>query len=682
MKNLICLGLVTILLGSAVGATAQIPRLINYQGQVHVNGTIFNGTGSFKFAMVNGDGTQTYWSNDGTSAAGAEPSSAVSLPVVDGRYSVLLGDDTISNMTELPASVFSNNNVQLRIWFDDGTNGSEQLSPDQRIGAVALAFVAESVTDGAVGSPQLANDLTLGGTTVLGNGLDIPSTTGPEVGVITVNGNKLIHTFGNENFYAGQNAGSFLNTGFHNTGLGFNTLPNNTSGIRNTAVGSNALTENTEGEANTAIGVAALEKNATGSFNTAAGSFALHSNTTGGWNSAVGDAALVSNTEGHSNSATGTGALFSNTTGNGNSAYGRDALFSNITGNENTAIGLESLKSASTADDNTAVGVRALTANTSGFNNTAIGVNSLLSNTTGAYNVANGTRALESNTTGSNNVGIGEYTLGSNTEGQGNTGMGKSALVSNTIGIFNTATGYLALRYNTTGNRNSAFGHDSLRSNTTGVFNTALGGSSLPNNTTGNENIAIGLSAGENLTTGDSNIMIGNVGTEGESGAIRLGDSEDHSKTFIAGIRGTTTGVADGIPVLIDSEGQLGTISSSRRYKEDIKPMAETSERLHDLNPVTFRYKKPFADGDQPLQFGLIAEEVATTFPELVVHDETGRPDTVKYQDLPPLLLNEVQKLKAENDLLRKELAQQKADNEKQAERLATIEATLSSGRK
>ncbi len=184
-----------------------------------------------------------------------------------------------------------------------------------------------------------------------------------------------------------------------------------------------------------------------------------------------------------------------------------------------------------------------------------------------------------------------------------------------------------------------------------GGGNTALGSQALTN-TTGGGNIGIGNFGGYNLTTGGDNIDIGHQGVAGESGTIRIGTPPNHTKAFVAGIRGVTTGVANAINVVIDSNGQLGTISSSRRYKEDIADMGEASERLRALRPVTFRYKTPYADGGKPIQYGLIAEEVAEVFPELAVRNAEGQPETVKYQDLTPLLLNEVQKLRAEKDEL------------------------------
>lgn len=134
-----------LLLGFAVPLAAQVPSLLNYQGRVVVDNLNFDGTGQFKFALVNGVGTATFWSNDGTSVAGSEPTAGVSLTVTKGLYAVLLGDTSLTNMTAVPATVFANADVRLRVWFDDGTRGSLLLAPDQRVAAVGYAMVAATV---------------------------------------------------------------------------------------------------------------------------------------------------------------------------------------------------------------------------------------------------------------------------------------------------------------------------------------------------------------------------------------------------------------------------------------------------------------------------------------------------------------------------------------------------------
>ena len=138
---------------------AQVPQIINYQGRVAVGTVNFDGSGSFKFALVNADGTTTYWSNDGTSAAGSQPTAAVTLTVTKGLYSVLLGDTALAGMTAIPNSVFANSDVRLRVWFNDGTNDSQLLTPDQRIAAVGYAMAASTV--GGVSAADVASGANL-----------------------------------------------------------------------------------------------------------------------------------------------------------------------------------------------------------------------------------------------------------------------------------------------------------------------------------------------------------------------------------------------------------------------------------------------------------------------------------------------------------------------------------------
>jgi hypothetical protein len=178
---------------------------------------------------------------------------------------------------------------------------------------------------------------------------------------------------------------------------------------------------------------------------------------------------------------------------------------------------------------------------------------------------------------------------------------------------------------------------------------TAVGFGALDSNTTGLRNIALGDDAGASLTTGDDNIAIGNSGVAGEGATIRLGTPGTHAQTFVAGIRGVTTGVADAITVVVDSAGQLGTVSSSRRFKKDIADMGDSTGRLLELRPVVFRYEQEqtVPAGEVPLEYGLIAEEVAEVFPDLVVYDDEGLPFTVKYHVLSSMLLNELKKLAA-----------------------------------
>jgi hypothetical protein len=303
----------------------------------------------------------------------------------------------------------------------------------------------------------------------------------------------------------------------------------------------------------------------------------------------------------------------------------------------------------------------------------ASGSQALQNNTTGFRNTAAGFSALFSNTIGFKNTAIGLQSLYSNTTGNTNTATGVQSLYSNTTGGENTANGYLALFGNTTGLYNTAIGARALYVNMIGNNNTAVGDNALVSNFLGNNNIALGVDAGAAITDGEFNIDIGNIGVFDESNTIRIGDS-NQSTCFIAGIRGVTTQNADAIPVLIDSAGQLGTASSSRRFKKEIKRMDKTSEAILELTPVTFQYK---SDTKDTLQFGLIAEDVAAVNPDLVVRDKNGEIYTVRYDAVNAMLLNEflkehrkVEEQQATISELRKELEANAARQQKQIEAL------------
>jgi hypothetical protein len=300
------------------------------------------------------------------------------------------------------------------------------------------------------------------------------------------------------------------------------------------------------------------------------------------------------------------------------------------------------------------------TAMTGGYN-TAAGVLALVSNATGNFNTAVGTYALKDNTDGWYNTATGYGALIANRTGLGNTAYGDETLFSNVTTHNNTAVGAFALHENG-GGENTATGASALQNNTTGENNTANGYFALFNNATGSNNTAVGTRAGLNSTTGSSNIYLGAgvVGVAGESNTMYLGQQGTQTKTFIAGVRGITTLTANAIPVVIDSAGQLGTISSSRRFKEDIYDMPSSlADRLLQLRPVTFRYTAPFADGSKPIQYGLVAEEVAEVFPELAVRNARGEIETVHYETLNVLLLKQYQEQQAA-------LVRQQKDNQRQ----------------
>jgi len=305
----------------------------------------------------------------------------------------------------------------------------------------------------------------------------------------------------------------------------------------------------------------------------------------------------------------------------------------------NTAEGQDALFSLTDGDHNTAIGANALYSNSIGGANTATGASALLKNTIGNRNTANGFRALENNTTASNNTANGQRALFRNTTGSFNTANGDSALLNNTTGDGNTANGINALLFNQTGNRN-----------------TAVGAGALFNNLTGNGNVALGNQAGIGVSNADDVICIG-----------APGNNLSHS-CYIGNIFNQTS--VNGMPVLITSDNKLGTNTSSKRFKEGIKPMNQASDALFALKPIKFHYKKEI-DPVGTSQFGLVAEDVEAINPDLVVHDQEGKPYSVRYDQVNAMLLNEflkqhrkVEEQQATIAELKSTVARQRKDSE------------------
>ena len=269
--------------------------------------------------------------------------------------------------------------------------------------------------------------------------------------------------------------------------------------------------------------------------------------------------------------------------------------------------------------------------------NTAEGQNALLSLNvnTGTNNTAVGWFSLKSNVEGQFNTAVGAGTLFNNTASR-NTAIGGAAMFSNTSGSFNTAVGMLSLFTNSTGSNNTAIGDGALQNNTTGDGSTATGARALRNNTTGDFNTALGRGAGESIT-GSGNVCIGS-GVFGEVGV--------NFSTYIGNVYDS---VATARAVYVNSNNKIATLSSSRRYKEEIRPMAEASEAILALRPMTFRYKKDI-EPTRSRSFGLIAEEVAKVSSDQITRDEQGNPQTVRYEAVNAMLLNEFQKEHRKNE--------------------------------
>lgn len=270
--------------------------------------------------------------------------------------------------------------------------------------------------------------------------------------------------------------------------------------------------------------------------------------------------------------------------------------------------------------------------------------------------VAFGQSALRSvQVDGQSNTALGDSTLADLTVGQLNTAVGSEAARSVTTGKENVAVGWRSLLANRIGNSNLALGNGALSQLTVSDENIGLGESALFQLQLGARNIAIGVAAGRGLIGGNDNIYIKNNGVNLESFTTRIGGAQQ--RTFIGGIRGVQTGVANGVPVIVDSSGQLGTVNSSRRFKEDIADLGAPGDAVLKLRPVQFRYTTAYADGSKPLHYGLIAEEVAEVLPELVARGADGQIETVHYETLPTLLLAQMQRLVERVAALERELA-------------------------
>jgi hypothetical protein len=268
----------------------------------------------------------------------------------------------------------------------------------------------------------------------------------------------------------------------------------------------------------------------------------------------------------------------------------------------------------------------------------------------------------------STGTGLGSY----------NSAFGAFALVNNTDGEANSAFGTGAMEFNQTGRDNVAVGTGALSSNRTGGSNTAIGTDALEFGQSGSGNTAVGLGAGI-LATGSNNVYIG-AGMSGVAG--------ESNACYIASIFGQTS--VSGIPVLINSSNKLGTATSSKRFKEDIKPMEKTSEALYALKPVSFRYKKEI-DPAGTSQLGLVAEDVEKVDPDLVVRDKDGRAYTVRYDQVNAMLLNEflkehkafleeqrkVQRLEAALDTVNQRLKEQEEKIERVSSQVETSRPAL-----
>ena len=649
---------------------AAPPPMLAYQGRLVEAGLPVTGSRDFTFALLD--------------AANAElwNSGLQNLSVTNGLYSALLGG---TGMPAIPTSVLAKAHLKLRV-----TVAGALMTPDVDLVAALQARSAFEVSGafaGDLGGTQNATtllqlqgiplDLTtsaptpgqglvyngakwlpgtvsgtpgpmgpVGATGATGSQgpagpigpIGAPGTTGPQgpggpagASPFTLNGGNAVFTTGSVGIGTATPLSALDVLGNINL-VGYLAVNGNPVFHQFTApgtVGYNTFLGESAGN----LSIPPQASNGLASFNTGVGWSALWGLGAGANNTALGYSAQRSLTSGNLNTAVGSLALWQNTTAGTNTALGASALST------------QSFSNAGVAWDawNTAVGFSALASNQP------------TSTLTGDRNTAVGAVALRNNTTGRINTAVGVDSLQQNTIGEANTALGFESLLANTTGYANTALGMDALLSNATGYDNTGAGAEALRSQMDGTANTAFGRGSLGGLTSGSRNLALGAYAGNALSTGNDNIYLTHPGSITESATIRIGRNFVQTRAFMAGVFATTTGNSSVLPVMVDLNGQLGTTASSRRYKNDIQDMGATTDRLFGLRPVTFTYK---AHTDGVRHYGLIAEEVEEVMPELAVRGKDGQIETVAYHDLPPMLLNELQKQRRRIETLEAELAE------------------------
>ena len=487
------------------------------------------------------------------------------------------------------------------------------------------------------GSPSFSGSVTAATTITAtsGNFVLTAATTSSSVGSLNIGGNRFLHGFGalsDANTFVGNLAGNYTLTtavAIQNTGIGHTSLDALTTGTLNTAIGAYAGSGINSGQQNTAVGNQALQLMTTSNQNTAIGHFSMRNATTPFQNTAIGASALSNLLTGQTNIVIGYNAA---------SAY--------VGAETNNIITGASLAGTAGESNITRIGNGATAAHIAG---TVIGSTGLTA-TTGNITATSGNLAITAATTSA----VGQITQAGTAVfhtmgGVTNVWIGSGAGNFTLSGGFNTYVGSMngaGTPVWTSGAQNTGMGWASFQKATTASYNTGVGIQALQNLVSGNYNAALGYLAGAADTTNDSNnIYINHGGVVGDNNVCRIGNGagtgqQQLTKCFIHGIRGITTVNADAIAVLIDSAGQLGTVSSSIRFKEKVEDLGPESDRVYQLRPVSFHYKD---NGRRAT--GLIAEEVEKVFPELVAYNADKEVETVKYHELPALLLNEIQKL-------------------------------------
>jgi hypothetical protein len=516
----------------------------------------------------------------------------------------------------------------------------------------------------------------------------INSSTGYEIGGKTIfNANPAL-----ENIAIGDGAGNAATTGNNNQFVGVSAGANVTTGSANVFFGPFAGFSTTTGQDNTAIGDHSGNSLTSATYNTFLGSWTGYATTTGNRNTFLGNSAGIANTTGLFNTFVGESAGFANTTGGGNLFLGAGTGGANLTGYNNFYLSnagadeSNTIRIGNTQEATFIAGVYGGSVNSgqpvyidsTGHLGTQIGGKAIFNANPAIEDIAIGDGAGNATATGGENQIIGDLSGASLTTGNADVFMGSYAGNSTTTGNGDVFIGYLSGDNSTTGAYNTFVGGETGSANAAGSNNTYLGFRAGVNLKSGTSNTFLGADAGQLNTAGDNNIYVNHPGTASESGTIRIGSDGNQVATYIAGIYGVTSG--SGVPVYINSQGQLGTQTSSQRYKEDIRDMGGATEALMKLRPVTFYYKHEYDNGPRTMQYGLIAEEVARVFPELVAYNTDGSPYTVRYQFLSSMLLNEVQKQYRRSQEQADVIQTQQQEINQLKESLLRIEKMLSAG--
>lgn len=572
------------------------------------------------------------------------------------------GNSVAVGRNALALTVASNTHVAVG---DSALGAANAGNNNTSVGGSSLFALASGSNNCAYGASSLlhatscSDNISIGFNT-LGN------TTGPGSQNVAIGTQALQASAASGNVAVGYQAATALVSSVNTVAVGFQCLTTLSTASQCTGVGVTALQANNAGDC-TAVGYAALQANTT-SGNTAVGSNSLISNVGGGSNCAVGVSSLRTNISSSNCTAVGSSALFSST-GASNTAVGSAAGFSVSLGSSLTCVGDHAMGAATTATTSVAVGAfsisgatftgsdcvgigyQSLKAATGASQCTSVGSNSMLANSSGTKNSAYGAGALAANVTNSQNCAFGHNSLNLSTS-DNNSAFGQLSMGATTSGTQCSAFGQNALSGQNAGSRNNAFGCISMTGLTSGTDNCAFGQSSLNNASfNGSSNVGVGNACGSTLTTGSNNTLIGaNANVSAGAAASRIAIGQGASASVDNGLFYPTTlaSLAAAVTVQFNAgTGQMGPLVSSARFKKHIMDMSPEvdSSKVYDLRPVVYNYSVEHLK-DTPREFGLIAEEVQSLFPQIVPLDADGLAFSVNYDRVTVLLVAEMKKLR------------------------------------